>query len=69
MKMKNWFNNLFKRRKHISDRLKKNLKSDLNESTEKLVEKLKEDNDRKDEEIHNLLIDIMLLENDIDNLV
>lgn len=67
--MGNWFRNLFKKKIYISDRLKKNLKSDLTESTEEIVKKLKDDNNRKDEEIHNLLVDIMLLENDINDLV
>ena len=60
-----WFKKILKRKDYIGKSLKKKLKSDDNVSTDEMVEKMKRESDHKDELIHNLLVDIMLLENDI----
>ncbi|SED21267.1 hypothetical protein SAMN04489761_4641 [Tenacibaculum sp. MAR_2009_124] len=64
-----WFKKILKRKDYIGKSLRKSLKSDDNASTDKIVEKMKRESDHKDEIIHNLLVDIMLLENDINSEV
>lgn len=60
-----WFRKIFRRKNYIDESLKERLKSDDNVSTDEIVETLRKEKEQNDEEIHNLLVEIMLLENNI----
>ncbi len=59
------FTGIFKRKTKLTEEQISYIKEDTSIEIEKVVEKIKEDLDKKNQKIHNLLVDIMLLENDI----
>lgn len=60
-----WLNKIFNKRNYISKEQRERLIIDSKEEINEKVEKMKNESEEKDEKIHNLLVDIMLLENDM----
>ncbi|CAL2075392.1 hypothetical protein [Tenacibaculum sp. 190524A02b] len=57
---------LLRKKEFISKRQKKTFKTTIKPSVESKIVEMKKDNERLDEEIKELQLDILLLENNID---
>ena len=64
-KITKYFVSIFIRRTKLTEEQTSYIKEDTNIKIEKIVKEIKEDIDKKNQTIHNLLVDIMLIENDI----
>lgn len=60
-----YFIGIFIRKTKLTEKQTSYIKEDTNIKIEEIVEEIKKDIDKKNQKIHNLLVDIMLIENDI----
>ncbi|WP_299124244.1 hypothetical protein [uncultured Tenacibaculum sp.] len=63
--MLEYLKNIFKRKQYLTEKQKQAFKKDSKKEVAKKLDKMKEENDRLDDEIKQIQLDIFLLENDI----
>ncbi|WP_272151103.1 hypothetical protein [Tenacibaculum aiptasiae] len=63
--MLEYLKNIFKRKQYLTEKQKQVFKKDSKKEVAKKLDKMKEENDRLDDEIKQVQLDIFLLENDI----
>lgn len=63
--MLEYLKNIFKRKQYLTEKQKQVFKRDSKKEVTKKLDKMKEENDRLDDEIKQVQLDVFLLENDI----